>query len=192
MLLFRLASRSLGFSRGGLDAPRLDRKLLYSRSWTLLPYIYPKGIAAFIHLKRALLPSYILKKHSCLHIFPKAMAAFIYFQRALLPLYISQLHEYNTMHWCLHLNSKGVAAFIYFQRPWLPSYIPKGHLLNIKFGINPPSAGSDPWRHSDQKLTRVMSQTLNSLAVPSLGTAHTYMQEFNNLKTNTNTMRVND
>ena len=30
----RLASRSLGFSRGGLDAPRLDRKLLYSRSGT--------------------------------------------------------------------------------------------------------------------------------------------------------------
>ena len=33
-LCIRLASRSLGFSRGGLDAPRLDRKLLYSRSRT--------------------------------------------------------------------------------------------------------------------------------------------------------------
>jgi len=30
-LTTRLASRSLGFSRGGFDAPRLDRKLLYSR-----------------------------------------------------------------------------------------------------------------------------------------------------------------
>ena len=51
--------------------------------WTLMHvdncclHTLSKGIAAFIHQRRALLPSYASKGHCCLHTPPKSIAAFI-------------------------------------------------------------------------------------------------------------------